>query len=172
MSCPPQRRNVANKIFSPVFSVWKFRFAELCDSQCTKPSLPDLAGLLADHKVSLFAAKGLGKRFHVGERAVPAKTPERVRVGIGLKARCLWPQIFAPHLGPSEEEALLRREAVDIFRALALDGFLVCSISDSQASEVADALAEYELAVLVQAGLHFVAIELVHHTVTTLSEVF
>src|ERR1700675_708944 len=145
--------------------------AELCDSQRAKLGLPDLAGLLADHRVSLFAAKGLGKRFQVGERAVPAKTRERVRVGVGLQARCLRPLIRTPHLGPSEEEALLRREAVDIFRAVALDGFLVCSISDGQASKVANALTEHELAVLVQAGLHFVAIELVHHAVAALSEV-
>src|ERR1700730_18101567 len=155
----------------PIFSLWEVSLAELCDSQCTRPSLPDLAGLLTDHRVSLFAAKGLGKRLHVGERAVVAKTRERVRVGVGLQARCLCPLICTPHLGPSEEEALLRREAVDIFRAFALDGFLVCSISDGQASEVADALAEHELAVLVQAGLHFVAIELIHHAVPTLSEV-
>src|SRR6266478_3829478 len=81
--------------------------AELCDSPRAKPCLPDPAGLLADHRVSLFAAKGLGKPFHVGERAVAAKTRERVRVGVGLQTRCPRPLMRTPHLGPSEEEALL-----------------------------------------------------------------
>src|SRR5271155_878474 len=133
--------------------------------------LPDLAELLSDHRVSLFAAEGLGKRFHVRERAIPAKAREWVRIGIGLQTCCLRPLIRSPHLGPSEEEALLRRKSVDVFRAFALDGFLVCSVSNGHAAEVANALAEHELAVLVQARFHFVTIELVHHAVRMFGEV-
>src|SRR5271170_8507488 len=119
--------------------------------------LPDLAELLSDHRVSLFAAEGLGKRFHVRERTIAAKARERVRIGIGLQTCCLRPLIRSPHLGPSQEEALLRRKAVNVLRAFAFDGFLVCSIRNGYASEVANAFAKHELAVLVQAGFHLVA---------------
>ena len=73
---PQQGGNAVHEIVF-YFLFMEVALAESCDSQRAKLWLPDPAGLLADHRVSLFAAKGLGKRFHVGERAVAAKKRER-----------------------------------------------------------------------------------------------
>jgi hypothetical protein len=50
---------------------------------------PDLAGLLANHGVALFASEGLAERFHVGDRSVPAEMRQWVGIRIGLKPCCL-----------------------------------------------------------------------------------
>ena len=44
--------------------------------------------------------------------------------------------IGAPDLGPAEEETLLWREAIGVFRAFAFDGFFVGGVSDGQTTSV------------------------------------
>ncbi len=64
-------------------------------------------------------------------------------------------------------------EAVEIFGArLPFQGFFVSGVGDGHATEVADAFAENQLAVLVQAGLDFVAVELFFDAGGALVEIF
>src|SRR4029077_17580778 len=86
---------------------------------------PDLTGLLANHRVSLFASERLGKGFHVRNRSIPAEMRQRVRVCIGLQPRRLRPLIRAPHLLPTQKKPLLRREPINILRPLPLNRFFV-----------------------------------------------
>src|SRR5690242_11197696 len=83
-----------------------------------------------------------------------------MRIGVGQQARVLGPHICAPHLSPSEEESLLGRKSVDISLRFAFQGFFVGGIGNGETAQIGYAFAEHELAVLVQAGLDFVAIEL------------
>ena len=64
-----------------------------------------------------------------------------MRIGVGLQACRFGALIRAPNLGPAKEEALLRRKAVDVFRALAFNGLFVGGVSNGQAAEVTDAFA-------------------------------
>src|SRR6185295_13256808 len=70
----------------------------------------------------------------------------------------------AAELAPADEELLLWCEAVDRrLGSLALARLLVGEERDLRASQVADALAEHELAVVVDAGLDEVAVVLLRH---------
>src|SRR5271165_5055474 len=93
-------------------------------------------------------------------------------VGIGLQARVFRARRRSPDLCPAEEEALFGCEAVDILRPLALNRLFVCGISDGQSAKVTDAFPQHQLAVLVQAGLNFVAVELLHDAFAAGVEVF
>src|SRR2546427_10594565 len=77
--------------------------------------LPDLASLLAHHRLALFAAESLGKLRHIRKRSVAAEPGQRVRVGVGHQPRVFDPLIGAPDLRPTEEEALLGSKAVKAF---------------------------------------------------------
>src|ERR1700688_3577836 len=82
-------------------------------------------------------------------------------VRVGLQPRSFGTLVGAPHLGPAQKETLFGTESVDIFGArLPFQRFFVGGVGDGQAAEIADAFAEHELAVLMQAGLDFVAVEL------------
>ena len=86
---------------------------------------------------------------------------DRVRIALHHRPRELGPDCVAPELAPGDEELLVRREAVDVGeRRLALLRDLERAVRDLRAREVADALAEHELAVVVDAGLDEVAVEL------------
>src|SRR6516165_8159322 len=101
--------------------------------------LPDFAGVFADHRVPFFAPEGFRECIQVRKRAVAAEARQRVRVGVGLQAGRFCALIRAPHLRPTQEEALLWREAVDLRRTLAGDGFFVRRVGDGEPSEIADA---------------------------------
>src|SRR6266704_3059218 len=79
--------------------------------------LPDFAGLLAHHRVPMFATEGVRKFRHVRERAVRTKPSERMRVGVGHQARVFEPFIGAPYLSPAQKETLLGVESVPVGRA-------------------------------------------------------
>ena len=67
-----------------------------------------------------------------------------------------------PDLRVAEKEALLRREAIDVRRPrFSLHRFLKRRVSNRQPAKISNALAGYELAFLMQARLHFVAVELI-----------
>jgi hypothetical protein len=52
-------------------------------------------------------------------------------------------------LFPSQKKPLFRREPINIFRPLSFNRFLVSSIRDGQPAQIADALAKYQLSVLM-----------------------
>src|SRR5712664_1131357 len=135
----------------------------LCFSGCAR--LPDLACLLAHHRLALFAAEGLCKLRHIRKRSVAAEPGQRVRVGVGHQPRVFDPLIGAPDLCPTEEEALLGSEAVSVRRPrLARNGLLIRGVGDRQSAQVGDALSQNQLAILVQVAVDDVGVELVGDT--------
>jgi hypothetical protein len=116
--------------------------------------LPDLANRFAYHPIAFLATEGASKFDHVRTWAVRAESWQRMRVGISPELRRLRPHIDGPNLGPSQEEALVRRETagVGILR-LPLQVLLVGRIGDGQATEVGDALTFYKFAVSVQVAI-------------------
>src|SRR5205807_9910465 len=104
-------------------------------------ALPNLAALLlrAHHRVADLALEGFGELRHVRERPVDAEARERVRVGLRLQPRRLRRVLLGPDLRPAEEEALLRREAVNVGRArLTFQRLLEGVVGDGQPAEVCD----------------------------------
>ena len=134
--------------------------------------LPDFAGLFANHGVAFFAAEGFGERVHVGERSISAEARERMRIGVGLQARSFGALIRSPDLRPAEEETLLRGEAVDFFARLPFQRFFVGGVGDGETAEIADAFAQHQLAILMQAGLDFVGVKLFCDAGGALVEIF
>src|SRR5882757_6887273 len=76
--------------------------------------LPDLASLLAHHRLAFFATESLGKLRHFRKRSVAAEPGQRVRVGVGHQPRVFHLLIGAPDLRPTEEEALRGSKAVSV----------------------------------------------------------
>src|SRR3984957_12298624 len=84
-----------------------------------------------------------------------------MRIGVGLQASGFRTLVGAPDLSPAKKETLLGSEAVEVFGArLPFQRFFVGGVGDGQAAKVANAFAEHQLAVLMQAGLDFVGVEL------------
>src|ERR1700676_1582060 len=84
-----------------------------------------------------------------------------MRGGVGLQSRGLGTLVSSPHLRPAQKETLFGSEAVGVFGArLPFQRFFVGGVGDGQSAEVADAFAKHELAVLMQARLDFVSVEL------------
>src|SRR6478752_750414 len=71
--------------------------------------------------------------------------------------------LVAAPLPPGDKELLLRGKAVDDGRGVFLLRFFKGQISEFCARQVADALTQDQLAVVMDAGLDEVAIELAHH---------
>ena len=133
-------------------------------------ALPNLAAFIgrANHRVAL---KRFGEGGHVRERPVDTELSERVRVIDDSLARGLGAYVLRPHLRPTEEEALLRRKTCDCFRTrLAFERLLVGRVSDGQAAEVGDRLADDELAYLMQSRLDLESVELLDDAVRPLVE--
>src|SRR5204863_3766754 len=102
--------------------------------------------------------------LEVRERTVYAVLGDRVRVALHHEALGLLADLVAAPLAPRDEELLLGREAVDgRLGTLALARDLVRLERELGAGEVADRLAQHELAVVVDFRLDEVALELVHH---------
>src|SRR5512134_1084449 len=88
-----------------------------------------------------------------------------MRIALDHQALRLGPDRIAAELAPADEELLLRREAVDDrLRSLALAGLQVAVERDLGPGQVADRLAQHQLAVVVHARLDEVALELLDHT--------
>src|SRR5579859_2503685 len=82
-------------------------------------------------------------------------------IGVGHQAFVLQPIVRAPNLRPAKKETLLGSEAILVrWTRLALQGLLVRRIGDRETSEVRDAFAENELAILVQIAVHDVIVKL------------
>src|ERR1043165_869214 len=136
--------------------------------------LPYLAAisLWPDHRVACFALEGRGKRWHVRERPVDAKTCQRVLVALRHQSLPLGPGLLRPDLCPAEKETLLGCKAADIGRTrLALHGFLKGVISHVEAAQIGDGFARHQLALHVETLLHFVAAELVDDALGALLEI-
>src|SRR5438105_15784301 len=103
--------------------------------------LPDLAALRlgAHHRVADLALEGLGELRHVRERAVDAEAAQGVLVTLRDEALVLRRGLLGPDLRPPQEEALLRREAVDVGGpGLAGERLLEGVVGDREAPEVGD----------------------------------
>src|SRR6266850_8365377 len=67
----------------------------------------------------------------------------------------------AARLSPRDKKLLLGSEAINIRRAgLAFHGFEEGHVSQLDAAQIADALAQHQPAIVLQAALYFVSIEL------------
>src|SRR5215472_16875413 len=75
----------------------------------------------------------------------------------------LWPYLVAPPLTPSNEELLLRSEAVQGRSRMLLFRLPERPIRDLRARQVADALAETQPAVVVDVWLNEISIKLAHY---------
>src|SRR5437773_5066944 len=94
-----------------------------------------------------------------------------MRIAEDLRPLGLGRRFGRPNLGPAEKEPLLRRKAVDQVRTFTrCESILERGVRNIQSAEVADILAEGQLSVDLEAGLHFVAVELPHDTVCALLE--
>ena len=95
-----------------------------------------------------------------------------MRIGLGLKPRGLRAIVGRPVRRKAEEETLIGCKVVD-FRRRGLSGerFLICRISDYQATEIGDAFAFLELSVFVQPRLNFECVKLLDDTVAALAKI-
>src|SRR6266481_9732755 len=177
-TCAPAslaNRRTTSKLRAESFSTSKTGPAEIDGPPSKSPSdllrftggarLPDLAGLLAHHGLTLLATESLGKLQHIRKWSVAAEPGERVRVGVGHQPRVFDALIGAPDLRPTEEEALLGSKAVSVRRPrLARKGLLIRGVGDRQSAQVGDALSPNQLAILVQVAVDDVGVELVGDT--------
>src|SRR5450432_1143653 len=100
----------------------------------------------AHHRGVLLAVECLREVGHVRQRADDSKALGRVRVRLDAQTRFFGTLDAAPDLRPSQEETLLRSEAVDRLRLLALLSgrvlfplrFLERGVRDLEAPEVSD----------------------------------
>src|SRR5690348_11913241 len=97
------------------------------------------------HRVAGIAPERLPEFRHVGERPVHAPARRRVRLAVHQRARVLITVLSPPHLHPPQEEALLRREAVDEGRAgLPHERPLERGVRDAEAVQVGKILTQGE----------------------------
>src|SRR5579864_7895383 len=141
-------------------------------SFCTsRAALPDFADLSAHHGVAFFAAEGFCELRHVGERPVGAELRQGMRIGVGLQAGILRPNIDSPILRVAQEKTLFGCKAVGIFFAgLAVLRFLKRGICQRCSAQIGDAFAFHQFAVLVQAFFGFVAVELLSYALAAVLE--
>src|SRR5215471_2184558 len=110
--------------------------------------LPDLAQLLAHHRIARLAAERAREHRQGGRRTVRAELRQRVRVRVHEELRQLGPDVRRPAARPRQEEALVTGQAVDLRRLrLALERLLVRLVGDAEPAEVRGRLAQNELAV-------------------------
>src|SRR5580658_9099028 len=77
---------------------------------------PDLADLLAHHRVAFLASERLCELGHIRERPVATESRQGVRVRVRLQSRILQPLVRTPDLGPTQKKSLLGRESILIRR--------------------------------------------------------
>src|SRR5438270_12731080 len=95
-----------------------------------------------------------------------------MRIALHHQALRLGTYFVAAELPPGDEELLCRRQAVDYRGGPGLLRFLKCQPGDLRAGEVADRFAEYKSAVVMDAGLDEVAVELIRHARRPLLKTF
>src|SRR5579862_9957108 len=85
-----------------------------------------------------------------------------MRIALHHQALRFGTDFVATELTPCDEELLLGSEAVNVRGArLALQRFLICEVGHLGSPQVSDALAEYELAVVVNVFLDVIVVELI-----------
>src|SRR5664279_4701331 len=108
--------------------------------------LPDPADVGLGHRLARLAGERLLELRHVLHYAVDAKLRRRVRVGGHLQAQRLLAFARAPHLAERKEEALFRREAVDLLGLFA-DGVQQRHECHAHAAVIRRVLAQRKFAV-------------------------
>src|ERR1035441_407581 len=114
------------------------------------------------HRRALGAAERVVELGQVRGGADGAPLAGAVRVRVELDAKRLLARLVPPDRREREEETLFGREAVDRRAGLPLERLLERLVGDLDAAEVADVLAERELAVDGLVGERPVAVELLH----------
>src|ERR1017187_5525800 len=118
-----------------------------------------------------FAAERLLEFRQVGERTDDTVFPNRVRIRLHHDPLFFNANGIAAPLSPCNEELLFWSESVDVRRArLAFEGLLEGEERDFGAAEVADALTQHQFAIVVNAGLDEVVVELIHYAGAALLE--
>src|SRR5581483_7714317 len=110
-------------------------------------TLPDAAGVGANHGVVGFAGERFGELRHVTHDAVDPVFVGRMLVGDGVHPLTLRTLVAASPLRHTDEEALIGREAVDGLKILPLGGILPCHVGQNGSSEIGHILAKREFAV-------------------------
>src|SRR5271155_2269866 len=119
------------------------------------------------------AAPHFLKFRQVRERADHAILCDGMRIGLHHQALRLDADRIAAELSPGNKELLLRSEAVDIRRTrFPLKRLLIGKKSDFGTAQVSDALTQYQLAVMMNAGLDEIVIELIGHAGRARMELF
>lgn len=100
------------------------------------------AGFWTVHFVARLYAKCLVKRLKVGQWAVGAELPRRVRVGVDSQAKGFIAEFGSPNLPKGQKETLVGRKTVDFFVAFTLlrkclEGF----VSDRKPTNVGNVFA-------------------------------
>src|SRR5438552_15384121 len=114
---------------------------------------PRPAGVLPHHRLPRLAGEGLLELLHVGDGADDTELTRRVRIGLGELPGLGLGDVLAPHVGEAEEEALLRREALDGRALLALERLLQRAEGHAGAAVVRGVLAQGEAAVQVDVAV-------------------
>src|SRR5271165_4963175 len=118
--------------------------------------LPDDAGLLGHHGLSLMAAEGFAELVEILHGAVHPEHPWRMGIGAGGDAGRFVGDVLTPDLSIGDEEALGRSVAVDLLRhgvaSLAGEDAHEGLISDANAAVIGGIFAESELAVQLLSG--------------------
>src|SRR5690349_20744749 len=101
------------------------------------PTSPDLRPVFRrhPHRVACLDAKGVVEFLQVLQRGVRADRTRRMGVDGGETLGLVLTGAVAPHLRPREEEALLRRQAVDELAFLALQRALEGLIGEADTAE-------------------------------------
>src|ERR1035437_2729189 len=119
------------------------------------------------HRITSLAPPGCPELGHVAQWPIPPPFRWRVLVGTDLPTEELRPGDLAPHLRPSEEEALFRGEAVDLCARIIAERALHRRVRNGESAEVSDVLAERQLSVHVRGWIeHRVRVELPHDLVS------
>src|SRR6266571_2697234 len=119
----------------------------------SSPNIHTLIGG-ANHGRTVGNVKRLLKLRQVGERSIHAKLRRRVRIGGQAHFLVFIPNFLSPDRGERQEEALLRREAVDLFIPLLgmfVERLLQRSVGEFHSADVRDVFALGQLAVYMQA---------------------
>src|ERR1051325_4629531 len=91
-------------------------------------SSPNLATLVwrPHHRLAFLASIRGGELRHVRQRPIHAKPCQRMRIGRVAQTRGFRSNVLRPDLRPTQKEALLRRETVDVLWPwLTLQGLLI-----------------------------------------------
>src|SRR5436305_2592201 len=125
-------------------------------------ALPDRAAICfrPDHRGSIFAAERLLEFWRIRERPNDSILADGMRVALDHGALRFRTNLISAPLSPGNKELLLWRITVDGRLRVFFFGLLESEKSDLCAGEVADALSQDQLAVVVNAWLNEIAIEL------------